>query len=84
MYRNCRKEESIMTWILKNGEMLIEEDRKYKEEAKKAEAENCISNRDCPLKQELYTLFGELGQLAYLNGYRDCHRMSNGLRNEGV
>lgn len=82
MYRNYGKVERIIAWIIENGENLVEEDRKFKNEAKKAKAEDLIPRRECPLRDELYDLLQELDEMSYLHGYRDCHQVSNLLREE--
>lgn len=82
MYRNYGKVERIIAWIIENGENLVEEDRRYKEEVKKAEAEKRIPRKECPLIDNLHTLLQELVEMSYLHGYRDCHQVSNLLREE--
>lgn len=82
MYRNYGKVERIIAWIIENGENLVEEDRRYKEEVKKAETEKRIPRKECPLAHDLHILLQELDELSYLHGYRDCHQVSNLLREE--
>lgn len=82
MYRNYGKIERIVAWIIENGEKLAEEDRKYKEEAEKAVTEKRILRKECPLIDNLNKLLQELDEMSYLHGYRDCHQVSNLLRDE--